>query len=324
MNMTEKLYGLVSFDEPIHATKAALGSLVKVTIGGVSGVLEFPSAPDWSAAPEGSRLDCPLVAPQSVSTLKEGDQSVYWGSPTKYPQGWARVHKALLMFELPSETLREQATNVHRGFTQWHKLFNQYLELVTRQRKSAGVEIADNPSQLQIFRQRGDGKIDHPYDPGPISIVINSSDEETLLLKPDQLVEICGLASSLIEPSIHYQIQLEAYRALRNLDYRKAIIETGTAAELALGRAALDLMVSQGIAFADKILSKYQALTGRLELARTVGVVLPQVNYVEELVTVRNRIVHRGQFAERQSAFNAVRVTDDLLHAIVSGWHDSP
>lgn len=319
---TETFYGLIRFDSSIDCTKETLGSKANVVIGGVAGVLELPSQAQWGAERPADPLHVPLTPPAGAATWKEGDELMFWGSPFQYPTGWSSIEKALLTFEFSPDQMRAQATKVHKGFARWYRLFHQYFELVTKQQSFSQIESDEYPTQFDLFRWGPNGKADRPYDSDPQSVTIFTSETDELLLKPKQFADICALASSSKAPSLHYQIQLEAYRAMRNGDYRKAIIETGTAAELGLVQAAREVMSTTGITFVDELVKRFQALGGKLELARIVGVALPSIDYQSRLVKPRNGVIHRGLFAGRDEASDAISVTNELLRVICPSLQD--
>jgi hypothetical protein len=84
------------------------------------------------------------------------------------------------------------------------------------------------------------------------------------------------------------------------------------------------MMSASGITFVDELVKRFQALGGKLELARIVGVSLPDIDYKTRLVTPRNGVIHRGMFASREAAADAIRVTDELLRAICPSLQETP
>lgn len=320
----ETFYGLIRFDESIDCTKDTLGSKADVVIGGVAGILELPSPAPWGTERPADPLNMPLTPPSGALTWKEGGNPMFWGMPCRYPDGWSTIEKALMTFELPRDQMAVQATLVHKGFARWHRLFQQYFELVTKQRNFSQVESEECSARFDLFRWGSSGKADRPYDRKSPSLTIFTSDNDDLLLKPNQFAEICALASASKEPALHYRIQLEAYRAARSGDFRKAIIEAGTAAELGLARAAKEMMSANGVTFVDELVKRFQALGGKLELARIVGVSLPDIDYKIRLVTPRNGVIHRGLFASRETAADAIRVADELLRSICPSLQETP
>jgi hypothetical protein len=323
-NSIEVFYGIVSLEPSLGCTSSALGCRAPIKIGGVEGTLELPSPAAWGIGRPDDPLRIPLTAPVAAATWKVGDVPLFWGFPVRYPDGWAEVEKMLLTFHLPLRDMSVMASRIHRGFTRWYELFNQYFDLVTKQRSLPSIEVAPYPGELDLFRWGSDRKVDYPYAKEVPSIAISVANSDELLLKPDQFRSVCDLASSLRDPALPYRVQLEAYRAARSGDFRKALVETGSAAELGLTQASRDIMNASGIAFADELMKRFQALGGKLELARMLGVSLPSIDYKAKLVTPRNCVIHRGDFAGKDVALDAIRVTDDLLKAICPSLQDLP
>ena len=54
-------------------------------------------------------------------------------------------------------------------------------------------------------------------------------------------------------------------------------------------------------------------LGGRVELARMIGVPFPVGDYKALLIDPRNHVIHRADFADEISAFEAVKAVDELL-----------
>jgi hypothetical protein len=307
----QQLYGIVELDPYIVCSKAVLGSSEPIVIGGISGRLELPHPPDWSLPGE-NPIRNPLRPPDAARTWKQGEQPMCWGRPVSYPTCDAHVEKMLLRFDLPEHELASSATLVHCAYTNWWLLFNDYLEVITRQRRSQNLQISQNAGNFDLFRWGPDGKADRPYTKDPSQIIIRLSSEETLLT-PAQLTRIASFASASMELSMELKIQLESYRALRIGDYRKAIIETAVSAELALTSMVRSAFLSSNISYGDKLLEKFRMLGGRFELARIIGVPLPQLDFMAQLVDPRNQVIHRADFADERIATLAVMATDKLL-----------
>ncbi len=307
----QQLYGIVKLDPHIVCSKDVLGSSVPIVVGGVPGQLELPHAPDWSV-PSKDLLRDPLRPPDAAQTWKSGDKPMRWGRPVSSPSCVSEVERMLLRFELPESEMHGSATRVHRGYGKWWSLFNDYLELVTRQRRLQSVQVEGDNSNFDLFRWGADGKADRPYDRDPQKIVIRVSSDD-VALTPVQLTRVATFASTSTELAIELKVQLEAYRALGAGDYRKAIIETAVAAEVALTKLIQSALLTAQIGYADKLLEKFRMLGGRLELARIVGVHLPQIDFQLKLVNPRNDVIHRADFANETSARQAIMATDELL-----------
>jgi hypothetical protein len=306
-----RLYGLVSFEEPIICSREVLGAIAAVSIGGVAGHLAFPSLPDWTTPPA-DPLHMPLVPPIDALTWKQGDELLVWGRPAIYPTGISWVEKVLLHFDVTESELPSAATTVHRAFDRWRSLFVDYLELLTKQRKVQHLRITNRTGDLSLFCWNAEHKAERPYEKQPIRLVTISIAPDSALTVA-QLEQVCGLASADTDLALEYRIQLEAYRALRAGDFRKAIIETAVAAEVVLTSAIRAKLRGDGITYAEKLLSKFRMLGGRLELAQTIQIPLPCINLSADLVEPRNNVIHRAEFADEQVAHRAISATDEII-----------
>lgn len=307
----QQLYGIIELEQSIVCSKEVLGTSEPVVVGGVGGRLELPQSPDWSV-PSKDPIRDPLRPPEAARTWKQGDSPMIWGSLASYPDCISRVDRMLLLFELSEHEMSASATLIHRGYGKWWSLFNDYLELITRQRRSQNLRIDGAINNFDLFRWGLDGKADRPYGKDPISIKIRMSSDD-VSLNSSQLTRITSLASTATELAVELKVQLEAYRALGAGDHRKAIIETAVAAELALTNAIRSIFLSDKIAYGDKLLEKFRMLGGRLELSRIVGVPLPNLDFTAQLIEPRNQVIHRADFANEERATQAVKATDELL-----------
>lgn len=308
---TEKIYGLLKFDISMSCSKETLGMAVPIIVGGREGVLELPSLPIWEAGVR-DPLRMPLVSPKSAITWKQDGDSLYWGRPNSYPDGFSSVDLALMSFEVPVYEVQNAAKDICAAFSHWLELFESYVEIVGRQNLTIDTTISRKLDRLEIFRWNAEGKFEWlPKDGAGESIVLTTGKDCSL--KPDSLRHVCDLSSKLKAPAIEYRIMLEAYRAFRVGDYRKAIIESAGAAEIVLTKAAMTELSRLGISFADELLKKYRMLQGRFELARLVGVPLPHRDYKTILIEPRNNVVHRAYFSDSSQASNAMVLVDELL-----------
>lgn len=311
---SELFYGLITFDDPVLCTRDVLGSVQAISIGGVEGEIELPGP--YVAPETGIEDDARPVAPKDALTWKRGNEPLFWGRIIRWPHGWAAVHSALMRFRLPADRMHDKATAVHHNFLGWFDAFVAYVDLLTKQRRTAFSEVEPYPSQLDLFRWVAEGSRDRPYKAAPQAVSLQLVMTDETLLTPKQFREACELASSGRPPALHYRVQLEAYRAMRARDFRKALIETGSAAELALTRVIRDRLERLGVTFADELSKKYQGLGGKFQMARTVGLQMPDLDYRKRLVQPRNDVTHKGGFGDRETAFDAIKVTDQLLAAI--------
>jgi hypothetical protein len=308
------LFAIVDLGEEMVFARDALGHREHVTIGGIGGALETPSLPDWAHAPD-DPLHEPLIAPMAARTWKRGDVPIYWGRPCAYPAGLARPQAALIEFIVPASKLRDHSASVSRTFSTWHSSFVDFYELLTKQPLHASQIVSSHSEALDLFVW-GDGKHQvRPYEQEPI-VLQSSMPSEREVLNRANLSEICKLCSIGSRPSLHYRVQLQAYRAVRERDYRKAVIESAVAAEIVLTEAIGKHFQSTGLTYGEKIMEKFRMLGGRLKLAEIVGLSLPDIDFQKAVVDPRNQAIHRGKFFERIDAFNVVVAVDQLLNVL--------
>jgi hypothetical protein len=234
-----------------------------------------------------------------------------WGQPVSYPAGVSRVECLLLFFDVSTSQVSNAGPRIFRSFNRWRSLFVDYLELLTKQRRVPRVQVHYQSSDLQLFCWSEEGKAEHFHDADPIKIsaMLSSGDDA---LTTNQLDRICKLSSSSKDLEIEYRIQLEAYRALGVGDFRKAIIEAAVAAEIALTKAIQIRLAEDKVSYADKLLSKFRMLGARIELAKIIGIHLPE-DLFNKLVEPRNQVIHLAEFADFKTAIQAVNATDEIL-----------
>ena len=307
-----RLYGIVDLGEPIICAPNVLGAVKTISIGGVSGFLEMPQLPDWSTRTTEPLWTTPLTPPVNALTWKTGDQPIEWGVPTTFPSGISRVEKVLLTFDIEECELTSSGTAIHAEFDRWLSLFVDYVELMTKQLRSQQVRYSSQCGELNLFCWSRDNKPERPYAREPQNIDIFLIPDKRALTV-EQFHVACDLASSDSDVALEYRIQLEAYRALRAGDFRKAVVETAVAAEIALTNAILSKLSDDGIPYGEKLLSKFRTLGGRLELAKAIQLRLPDVDLNSTVVKPRNTVVHKADFASHAVAFAAIEATDDLL-----------
>jgi hypothetical protein len=309
---TRTVYGIAWFAEAIACARDVLGHRQVISIGGVEGTIEFPSLPVWSNA-ESDPLNMSLIAPDAAKTWKRGGEPIWWGRPTSYPAGDSSVNCVLLEFVIEESELKKVANKIRDAFMQWRSTFDEFLELITKQRRTRAIEVTGEVSGLHMFYRDAQDNHVWAYDDNSMHVTITSSREDTRL-KLAQLKQICSLCSSNTRPSLEYLLQLDAYRAFRRADYRKAVIDSATAAEVVLTKAIIKRCDETGQK-AKKLLKKpgNTTLGGRHALASTLAVPLPDFDLRKLVIKPRNDAVHEGKAMIKSTATQAVRAVDELL-----------
>lgn len=302
------IFGLFEFEDHVVCAPELLGHKERVVIGGIEGFIEFPSLPQPIKIDPGF-----LISPEVAKTWMHGDDPVYWGRVANVLEGVSRVERILFQFQVTENTLQSSARRIEENFIQWRNLFNEYLEIVCDKRFEDSVEVIREYSRLELlsYDEENLKKIPGRGIEIRCNVVVDHPS-----LKKDQFETICQYCNSLKVPSLEHRLQNEAHRAFRKKDYRKAIIETAGAAEIALTAAVKSLLIQSGVDV-NKRLNEYKMLGRRYELAKILGLNLPAIDYKVLLIDPRNEVVHEANFANAQVAKTAINAVGDLLNLLV-------
>ncbi len=115
-------------------------------------------------------------------------------------------------------------------------LFDDYFELVTKQKMIQEIKVTSRTHELELLHVAESGKLEPPYHGVSTSLSMCLQKDDVCLTK-EKLERICKLSSSETPLTLSQSILLGSYRALYEEDYRKAVVETATASEIALTNA---------------------------------------------------------------------------------------
>ncbi|RFC39765.1 MAG: hypothetical protein DID89_2727547431 [Candidatus Nitrotoga sp. CP45] len=302
------LFAILDLRDGMVFAKDALGHRENVTIGGINGVLEMPSLPNREGAFDGS-----LVPPEAARTWECGNNPLFWGQEVVYPDGIARLQAALIKFRVPASKLRDHSTSVSKSLGNWYSTFVDFHDLFTKNSVRRGARVSSSDSvEHELFILDANSQKVQPHGSETIyfsSPIISGRDA----LDRANFIEICRLCSFGSRPVLHYRIQLQAYRALRDQDYRKAMIESAIAAEIVLTEA---IVKYTGYSYGDKIMKDHQTLGRRLKLAKKVGLSLPDGDFFKMVAEPRNQAIHEAKSFERSDALSVVMAVDQLLQML--------
>lgn len=310
--MSKKVvFGIVEFSSPLFCSADALGKTVDVTIGTQAGTLILPSFPDWGAE-DASALNKHLVAPGEVREWRRGKYPPSWGQTVRYPSGESLVNLALLKMDLCRDNFESASQEVYKCFPVWVALFDQYVTLLTT--KKSCQDVSDEPGNLELLT----------YEEGQFTYIptMHCSDMNFYLDGPDkflrfeQFEEAASLSSKNLFPRLEYKMLLQAYRAREEEDYRKAIVEAGSALEISLTHRIVEEFRNQSISFGQELLNKkYRMLGGMFELVRLLGIQLPNTeqHYRTFVIEPRNNVVHKAEFPLRPTADRFITEVEGIL-----------
>ena len=309
-----RLYGIVKFEEPLLCHKDLLGNTFPVCVGGVDGQLELPIGPIESGRPADPLREF-LLPPGDAKAWKQGEAPIRWGLryANQYPNGHPEIWRMLLWFDVPTENVSSLSTRVHRNFEQWRTRFFEGLDMLsTRWLVDSYVVQSSEPEGLDLFIWNQSGKVERPFTRAPVTIISpNSSNPDPALLQ-SHFLDACRFASNGLDLPEPYRFQLVAHRAIGEKDFRKAIVETAVASEIALTQTIEARLLHDNVSYAEKILKKFSMLGGRIDLALAMGIHVP-TDVKQHLVEPRNRVAHRGYAPSEEEAVKAVQATGSIL-----------
>ena len=307
------LFGIVKFSPSLCCAANALGCSVDVSVGGIKGTLTLPSPPDWGIK-EDDPLHMPLLGPGQARTWKQGGNLMFWGKPHSYPDGESAVEQALFQFQLDPEYFESDAERIYNGFGPWLDLFEKYVILLSTQGRCSRVTVKHpRANQIHLLHHE-ESKLGFNHITYPQSVAVNIATGGDL--QREQFEEISRMSSELLPPCLEYILLLEAYMARKDKDYRKSIIEAANALEVSLTNRILEEFKSQGVVYGEKILEKYRMLGGRFELAKTVGIPLPDKDYKKLVMEPRNNVVHKAGFPDENLARQVISEVEEVLQLL--------
>ncbi len=315
MPQTEHPYGLVHLGEfGIQCDREVLGRSFPIEVGGHRGKLELPSLPvDWPTATD--PLHQPLLAPPQASDWRKGSEALFWGRPDVSPAGHSSVDLILMTFDRPNGSIETAVNEISADSGRWHKDFEDYISILTGQR--CGASALDR-RRFDIFYWSRDKRA-HP-DPIPSEAPTHITERR---LNIEDLERICTWCSERKPPRLEWRLLLDARRAFCSGDFRKTIIEASVAIEVTLTLAIERELDSNGTTFADGLLENFRTLSGRVKLAKLIGLSAHFDEIEKFLVNSRNRVAHRGSYPDRASSKKALDLAEKVTHLLSSGYPEN-
>ncbi len=318
-NELVRVYGDIDLVEPLIVFNGTLGTSHKISIEGISGLMHFPNYPQKKPSPNDLADSPNLLPPSDAKNWRRGDEQIDWGSLAanhdsleKDYLSSVRVEKLLFTFDIDKTELINCGNAIRNGFESWLKQFINYVNFLTKQNRQQHLQISTFARGLDLFYWGENNKQIRPTDNGEITIHIRGNLGDVSLSKK-QLKIICIKMLKGESLRSEYLIQLEAYKTHSVGDYRKAIIESAVAAEIAITSAILDYFSVKEINYGIDLIKKFRMLSGRIELARILSIDLPDIDLNKLLVEPRNDVIHKAKFANESVSMRATQVTDRIL-----------
>ncbi|MFF1553342.1 hypothetical protein ACFVX3_20175 [Rhodococcus erythropolis] len=121
------------------------------------------------------------------------------------------------------------------------------------------------------------------------------------------------LAGQGDEPPAEWMFIRDARSAVTSGDYRRAVIDAGTAAELAITELLDQHLSVVDPTIADALLTRARALEQRSNLMKELGAGTEPKGFTKDLKSPRNIAAHKGDAPSKEVAVRAIGVAVDLV-----------
>ena len=306
--MSTTIYGIVEFPSALFCSAEVLGQSFSISIGGHDGLLYMPVLPDIT---DGNISFKKLLGPSVAEEWKTGDKHLEWGSVNSDPEGNSHIDMALLEFYICDDNLNNVAQEIYDDIEEWLTLLERYIIILATQNINGGVSSNERYRQLRLYNIQ-DEKIQRIPRHDPIMLNVSLAGKDNIITL-HHLMTATRLSSEKLPLRSEYLMLLESYRARKNKDNRKAIIEAATALEICLTKKIKDEFDLQKIDFGERLLQKFRMLGGKFELARILGIPLPEKDYTKLILNPRNDVIHKNDFPEAKEANSFISEVEELL-----------
>lgn len=308
--------GFVVLDE-------ALSRNYRTVIAGYDVTLTLPrSDTDWDLLPP----EWTCAPPRSIRDY--GHPHGPWGNVIQRKKStdgsYVPIAAQVRAFRFASEVAiqppadrRAVAQAINDGLDGWWAIATSWIEIMTQQditRLGRDETSAMLGQDRQIWTSGDDGET--------ASIALNPRALEagftTELPKLTfELLQRCvNLAGRGVEAPLEWLLVRDARSLLNAGEMRRAVLDAGTAAELAMTRL-IDLPLATTPQSVRKaLLSKYRMLGPLSNLLRELGDPLP-ADFVAKLVTPRNTATHKGIHPTRGEAVGAIEMAAEIVEKAI-------
>lgn len=313
--MDEFIFFEIEFGKGIAVEKGVLEKSFKIKIHSINANIEFPQV---SSPLSYSNFNDPyLLTPKSIR--KWYKDNFEWGMVTSIDQNneiEVFVRKAILIIPFTNQIEGEKIINKMEDIKKSIELFRQYLSIHTKESfapKYYNTRPKINYVTKNELRQKLDKKFNEKYsNPAYASIITYNALDSNLISKIIDYVE------KLKEPPLSFQLLNEARKLFFQQKYRSNVFECASAVEVLLtDRIEKHIKKEYSNSFKDSILSKYNGLKSKYELACYLNLFKRKYGIVE-LAVLRNKAIHAGKTIERKEAAEALKITDDFIYSEVT------
>ncbi|MFE4501701.1 hypothetical protein ACFRFQ_17755 [Rhodococcus sp. NPDC056743] len=311
------------------------------TINGLAITLTLPSFEENTSASYGHYIVGPSRHYPNLEPQDDVD-SFYWGfagSQARNDDGTPNSSWTIMVtrfrfstcVEDSDEASKQAAQTLYDALTQWWVCVSSWIELFTQQDLNPPVMSRPQGIGQNIpFWSSRDGKT--PHFVGVADSGILRWPRSAHLLDAESFQKCLDLTAAGCEPPFEWMLIRDARSLIQAEHHRRAVIDAGTAAELALTRYIDDKMrtaaesekrrhllgkiSTPSLKLDEVLLAQHQTLKGRSELFEKLGGKLP-IQFLDGLVFLRNSCAHSGTQPTETNAWQAVEIATEVVETVL-------
>lgn len=322
-----RIEAVLQFPVALYLTPEALGVERSVRVADRDGTVATPGLPPGAERfPDFPKTAYPRLQPpanaclpetQEWQRLRRHERMGEWGEPRQWPRLCSVLNAVSVWFPLgvnesgPTEAL-PIAERIRAELPEWVERLTTGLEVLSRQvlDPASITRLAAHHTEFWLVSP---GNAAALLPPRVVSVTVTMPSGETAVTR-DCWSEALSIASEARVPRLEHLLLRDARHALRRREYRRAVIDSGTAAEIALYEAlSMHLERGIGLTAATAVLRRFRMLGNLVELGRSVGVPPGYRDLETQLVEPRNRAAHRGAPMSQEEALAALRAATELV-----------
>lgn len=303
--------GRYEFPERVFFLGTCLGLEAPFVLDEQEGVIGLPTAELVPHSDERPELLAPPLADQAVLAAIP---SLSWGYIGDAKEGHFAAERCYVRIgaEYPKAELEDRSKRLAYLIRPWFYRVIEWIEVLT------GQDLYEHERPYTERDHRPYGSF-YLYDGETYT---NITHQEGIWMTPWPLEEsltperwrFCLDASSKQQrPPLELLVMRDANAALMRGHYRKAVVDAGSAVEIALNRRIRQKLAGDNEAeVVEELLRSHPTLGRKLGLAKRLGLELP-ADAQQDLVEPRNRTVHRGETPDSLAATVAVHIAGDVV-----------
>lgn len=290
---------IFSLPEAISAEPEILGRVDPAVIGSLTGTVLTPSDDHSQSAREYWQMvewewtdPTDLEPPAELAFTLPTGEHIDWGWISSKPEYGVGINALLLSFDLETGLLDQ---DIHG----WFDMLADWLQAYTMQvLMPQSVEKGIPSRSIQVWGQVNGSVKKIPYIVSPDRL----TSPQWTLVTPTIWEASVRRSSTGDELPLNWQLLGDALRALRGCQPRRAVVEAFSSLEVTVRQAVrnrVELCGDQAVA--DIIIRRRNTLGPLLEMARNLGIALPE-SLTGRLVELRNSVIHSGSLPSMTDA----------------------